>query len=272
MIHVILHYYNSKERHVSPYGLEDADIATNIKRNEELKYVLLKNIQNKYIDKLHVISNCELPIQDDKIIETRLSEDSRPSGGFILNYVNKNLPGEIVACTNTDVFFDDSIQYINFFKNWDHKAMCLRRWTNTNRTHPHKPFLITKDSPKDLQYGELGSIDTYVFRAPFIFNGDSYLMDFDWGDGGSDYRMMYFMEQEGYEYINPCYLIRHYHHHFSSKTKGWWRKFHHPELYGLTEHPLQNKKFQGKHPGDLDPSLHNNYFDLTNTPNIEYAV
>jgi hypothetical protein len=174
-------------------------------RNVEYIECLKRNNDNRYIKSITVFSedkDIEQLIEFNKINFVRI--DSRPTFRFIIDYINNNIDkNEIVLISNSDIYFDESLQFVKFDKDY---AYCL---TRTNElivdgiiTHKHE----------NVNHGS----DVWILKTPIITDN----ADFYMGIAGCDPIMAYNFLESGYTPINPSFLIKCYHLH-NSKIRTW---------------------------------------------------
>jgi hypothetical protein len=175
-------------------------------RNNEYIDCFKNNDKNKYIKSITILS-------EDKKVQTLIKNtkiklvfiDTRPTFRIIIDYINNNFSiNETIILTNADIYFDDTLQYINFNKEY---AYCLTRW--------HK---YTTDG--EWTHAILGAChDTWILKTPIIIDN----IDFGLGVLGCDSRFSYQTFDAGYLPINPSHLIKCYHLHVSN-LRIWRRE------------------------------------------------
>jgi len=173
-------------------------------RNNEYITCLKNNNQNKHIKSITILS-------EDKNIQTLTNNiykaktiitETRPTFKIIVDYINNNFStGDIIIISNSDIYYNDSLKYVNFDKNY---AYCLTRWH--------------KDKVQDDWFhgGFPASHDTWILKVPIIVNDINFYM----GVLGCDSRFSYQLFKNKYFTINPSYLIKCYHFHIS-QVRTW---------------------------------------------------
>lgn len=149
------------------------------KRYEEILKCIETNKNNKYIDRVVLLEtpDGERPTYNDffKLIET-LSN-----------------PDDINIICNSDIYFDDTIRFVNFIKS--NQVILLSRWEKR-----HNNILILATQMMQ---------DVWIFRnVPKNVNGDIKL-----GIPTCDWRIAYEFKEAGYEVLNFGKIIKGYHLH-----------------------------------------------------------
>ena len=171
----------------------------NAARNQEYIFCIEKNLKNKFIDKVHVFIddiNTELEINSDKLNVIRIEKRNTYSDFF--NYANFNLQGKKVILANTDIFFDETLEFVENFT-FNEVVLSLTRWDyNMN----------TKNS--ELYYVDM-SQDCWMFQTPMNVNGADFLL----GKPGCDNRISFLFHEAGLDVRNPAMQIKTHHVHDS---------------------------------------------------------
>lgn len=175
-------------------------------RNKEYSLCFEKNNDNKFIKSITVLSEdvrVEPIINYSKVKFEKLK--ARPTFRNIIDYVNNNIDdNETVIITNADIYFDNTLQHVNFDKEY---AYCLTRW--------HK---YTEED--DFIYEVIPAChDTWILKTPIIVDD----IDFHMGVLGCDSRLSYQFFESGYLPINPSYKVKCYHMHVSN-IRTWKRE------------------------------------------------
>lgn len=119
MFHIVTSYYRSEYP----------------QRQKELDDCLLKNVENPHIKSIHLLNDQIYPLEflpdHNKIIQVVVEEDHKKRLGFdyAIQYINTNLINEKYILTNSDIYFDDTL---NLIKDYDftNKVMALTRYDN----------------------------------------------------------------------------------------------------------------------------------------------
>ena len=187
MIRLITSYYKDKDT----------------KRQEEIDKCLNNNINNKYINEILLFCECETPIKNKKI---KIIKSQRPTfKDFLFHINNITSPDDINILSNTDIFFDESLDDLIQFP-IEGKVLCLLRW---ERNENGKSQIKIKRA--DCQ-------DSWVFKGKI--NTDKMWLDFHMGKLGCDNRICYEFKQAGYKLENPCFLIQSHHLH-NTQTRNY---------------------------------------------------
>lgn len=178
------------------------------KRNFEYIECLKKNNDNTHIKSITILSedeNIKSLVDYERVNFVKVVE--RPTFKSIINYINYNTnKNETVLITNADIYFDDSLQFIRFDKNY---AYCLTRIEET--VINGQTIYICED--RDYSY------DTWILKTPIIVDD----IDFNMGVFGCDSVIAFRFLEHGYLPINPSLLIKCYHLH-DSEVRTWDKK------------------------------------------------
>lgn len=170
-------------------------------RQEEIDFCLQKNIENSLIDKLIVLidDGSLSPFSSDKI--TVINLDKRPTYKKWIDLTKElRLSGISVLC-NSDIYFDDSIEFFDEVLDKSNKFVALSRWEligGTTSLHPNPHW----------------SQDVWAM------NCDNYLstellhqLDFPMGVPRCDNKIAYLFGIYGWEVFNPCNQLKSFHVH-----------------------------------------------------------
>lgn len=193
MIHLLINYYktNSSER------------------NSEIDYCMNNNYYNCFIDKLHIFSNINMSNFDDPLHKISFILNDRPTYKMYFDYATHNIPeNDIIILSNTDIYFDDTIQLCQNIKSSD--VYALTRYDSCGNGN------VIKDDGTIQIYGNSKcSQDTWIYRN-YISNLDKMNINFTMGLLGCDNRIAYELFNAGYNIINPSLSIKCYHKHESN--------------------------------------------------------
>ena len=134
--------------------------------------------------------------------------------------ITRQNPNDINIISNTDIFFDSSINEVKKISN--NEAWALTRWNylGDNRAE----FFNRHDSQ-----------DVWIFRGGARKDLDG---NYPMGKPGCDNRLAFELKRAGYLVRNPSLSIRCFHYHISEvRTFDWNDKVAEPYLY-LTPHTL----------------------------------
>lgn len=169
-------------------------------RQRELELCMLMNIDNELIDRIYVF--LEGKKEDFKVLhhpKVEIIESRRPTYTMFFEQANSvGTEEDIKILSNTDIFFDDSLELIDRV-NMNSKCLALSRW------HYH-------ENGKMKLHNEKFSQDVWIFKGnikPIKFS------DFHMGIRGCDNRIAYEIHQAGYVIENPSKSIKTIHYHLS---------------------------------------------------------
>jgi len=158
-------------------------------RNNELRVCLQKNINNPLIDKIYLLSEESIFINNKKII--KVPANKRPTYSDFFNYINSIvLSSDISIISNSDIYFDSTLSLLTPFS--DNTCYALCRWDG------------------DTFYNHSDSQDAWIFKGKIKDIKD---LDFGLGIAGCDNAIAYKIEQAGYNILNPSKSIRAIHLH-----------------------------------------------------------
>tara|TARA_Y100000389_G_scaffold179009_1_gene192661 strand:- start:777 stop:2489 length:1713 start_codon:yes stop_codon:yes gene_type:complete len=178
-------------------------------RQNEIRKTLLYNCNNNLIDNIYLLneriySDEELGVKSDKIKQIVI--DKRMTYQDIFTFVeNNNIDGYIII-SNSDIFFDKSINNIQkcqVIK--DKKVYCLNRFNFDSKN------LSTLDL--DLS-GRPDCQDVWIYHSKFnniLFNKD--IFDIELGTPGCDNKIIYLFKLLGFNCYNEPEIIKSYHFH-----------------------------------------------------------
>jgi hypothetical protein len=169
--------------------------ASSSKRQEELDKCLRRNVDNPYITRVYLLSECEAPFTHPKL-------EVLPTGGRItmrtaVEFANLNA-GELNIVCNSDIYMDNTIGMAQDVS-MQGRVMCLSRW-------------------EELPGGQLRhysyeySQDTWVWAGQLNLTGGEY----QFGLLGCDNKFAYDVHTSGYEVFNPSRHIKTIHVHLSN--------------------------------------------------------
>ena len=166
-------------------------------RKNELLTCLTNNISNTAISKLIVFNEGDsiAHLAPSKIEEVLI--DKRPTYQDFINYINSNSnPDDIHIIANTDIYFDKNIEVLKHI-NLKDTCLALSRWD-------------TADTIKPKLYNHNDSQDVWIFKGPIK---QQLKADFPLGVPRCDNRLMYQLQEAGYNVLNPAFSIKAFHIH-----------------------------------------------------------
>ena len=150
----------------------------NEERREEIKKCLLKNNENKYIEKIYLLNDkiydLDMIVCSNKIEQIIISNENNYKLKFsdAIKFINENLTGNICILSNSDIYFDETLSKIN---NMDNKCYALLRYDEVNDT---KEIFTRHGLPRN------DSQDSWIFKSPIQLDLNE--IDFSFGTLGSD--------------------------------------------------------------------------------------
>lgn len=178
-------------------------------RQEEIEYCLLKNVNNPFVHKIHLLNEKiyttkELGLKSDKIFQ--LNVGKRLTYKDIFDYVDEfKIKGYIIFC-NSDIFMDGSLKNL-YTSSLSYKKSfyCLLR------------FEYQKDQRlKDCKiFGPRGdSQDCWIYHSDYnISPKQRNMFNFNFGKPGCDQKLIYCFHILGYDVYNEPYAVKTYHYH-----------------------------------------------------------
>lgn len=169
-------------------------------RKSELIYCLEQNALNSQIDKIFVLlESGEPPIQNSKI--NYIPCNGKPTFKMFFDLINQvSSEQDVNVISNSDIFFDDSIVFVNNIR-WKQDCYALSRWE------------INPDGSKGEQIQTRGdSQDVWVIKGTLRDFG---YCDFYLARLGCDNRIAWEFKEAGYEVTNPSKHIYAWHNHAS---------------------------------------------------------
>jgi hypothetical protein len=189
MFHIVTSYYRSEHP----------------QRQKEIDDCLLKNVENPYIQSIHLLNDQIYPLEflsdQRKIVQKVVDDDHKKRLGFdyAIQYINENLMNERYILTNSDIYFDDTLKLIQDY-NFTNTVMALSRYDNGH--------LCNRGD----------SQDCWIGVAPLQV--DLSLCSFKFGIGRCDNRIAWVIHHAGYHLFNPSKTI-HIHHLHQSNIRNY---------------------------------------------------
>jgi hypothetical protein len=182
----------------------------NQQRDNEFKTCINENIKNLHIKKIYVFISDEsiLDIQSDKIEIVKI--DKRPSYLFLFDFCNQNLKDEICIISNTDIFFDDTLKYLQ--TDLTNQFISLTRWDIVPYQGSWGMQFYDHSWRGIYTTGQL-SQDCWAFKSPILLDNRC---DFIMGKPGCDNRIVQILHENGYNVKNPSKQIITKHLHVSN--------------------------------------------------------
>ena len=130
---------------------------------------------------------------------------------FLFEFCNQNLLNETCVISNTDVFFDETLDNINII-DMSNNFLALTRWDLFVNNGQWSMGFYDNIWRGDITTGQL-SQDSWIFKSPIKVNDDS---DFLMGKPGCDNRIVQIYHDLGYNVKNPSKQIITKHLHLSN--------------------------------------------------------
>lgn len=172
----------------------------NTQRNEEYIFTLKKNIENVYITDIYVFIDdisLTLDLKHDKLHIIYI--DNRYTFYDFFIFSKENFLSEKVILANSDIFFDDTLEYIENF-DLSGKIVTLTRYEYNTTTAES----VYSDSDC--------SQDVWVFCGGMVIEDSNFLL----GTLGCDNRIAYLANEQEILIRNPSLTIKSYHVHESN--------------------------------------------------------
>jgi len=178
------------------------------KRQNEYTYCLKKNLEYKYINKIHILiendddiqelKNENIDINNNKLILFKINK--RMHYNDALSYANKYLLNKIVCILHSDIFLTDGFAKINI-NNLDNKLYALSRTNNYNGKNTGRGIRIHNINNKKY----CGTFDGWIVKTPIqkdIIDN----LDQQQNVWGSENRLIYIFKKYNYNVITPNIL------------------------------------------------------------------
>jgi len=173
---------------------------TNPDRQAEIDFCLSANLQNRFIDQLHLLTEEEMDLAafpaQGKIVQTVIGE--RLTFEHVFRYANSLNGNNVWIASNADIYFDETVQYL-YDASLDKFVFALTR-------HDVQKEGTIRPVHEDFAHG---CQDAWVFKAPV--NTGQMFAKFNMGVSGCDGRIAYEFIKAGYKVINPSLRIIAYH-------------------------------------------------------------
>jgi hypothetical protein len=177
----------------------------NLERQKEINECLINNTKNNLIKKIFLFNDkyYDLDFINDnnkKIIQVILEPVllGRYSFKQLIFFSNIYLDNEVCILANSDIFFDNSLNYLLNY-NFKNKFMVLTRY---------------EFDTKNMHIGGKSSQDTWIYNSPYTGNLDE--LDFCFGIPGCDNSFTYLIYKNNYIIYNPSLTIKSWHIHKSN--------------------------------------------------------
>jgi hypothetical protein len=179
-------------------------------RNQEFRFCLTKNADNVNIDEIYLFyENYEINYNEFEDIKNHKKIKIIPIGErmtykIAIEYARENFKDDICIISNTDIYFDKSLNKLNNI-DLDNKIICLTAFWKKN----------------SLRDTHGGTQDAWIFRNPL----KEFFCDIKLGIGHCECFFHQEAKDAGLQLSNPCYDIKAIHYHndpdiYAGKTRN----------------------------------------------------
>lgn len=173
-----------------------------VKRFDELKYCLDKNLQNESISEIVVFtedSPDEMSRYSDNI--KIVSTPTRPTYHDMMKHANEYYSGDIIMIANSDIYFDETLCELNKM-DMTGKFFSLTRWCVHSNNHAYLPHVRNSSHPIDdiehedmisLRWWNASMIEKHIYECDFDKYRERWMSQHD--DIEQTYDMQYFDRQ-----------------------------------------------------------------------------
>lgn len=195
-------------------------------------FCLKKNIENQYIDHIHIF--CEnksaasldpIIISNNKVSTSNI--DTRLTYTYWIEFANEHYAKDIKVLINSDIFFDDTIKILLNKEYNKHVLYSITRkdLDKNNNIIPSNDFYDDTSHPTNPLYSQ----DCWIYRDQ-LKTHKNYLFNYELGKGNCDRLFKKYLEKEKISFINLHTEINAIHvDHRTTKTR---------ESYSLSDIPL----------------------------------
>jgi len=171
----------------------------------EIDECILRNLDNRFISDVIVFTTVDLPFcLKSRTKNIKLQNRFRFLDAF--HYANKYLKGKKILLSNSDIFFDDSLYWLNFIDFRNLFILLTRRDYLKGKIIEKRVVIGEKDSHLTLP---TLCHDSWVFQSPLPdFKSDFYL-----GATGCEHSLVCHALKAGMQVINVYDFIYSYHIH-----------------------------------------------------------
>ena len=173
-------------------------------RNDELRQCLNKNLENDFVEKIHLYVDDDeafdyvKTLNNDKI--TVISVGTKPLYSDLFSYALDNLQNKICMITNSDIYIHELDEHLVHGLNANHDVV----FALTRYEHDLSCPLISHPC---------GSHDCFIFKSPLNFHDrieNIKHVQHHWGAEGI---ILYELAQNNIKLLNPCFQIKIVHLH-----------------------------------------------------------
>ena len=179
--------------------------SSNKDRQKEIDECILKNIDNPMITNIYLLNdkiyNSRI-LKNDKIKQFNIIKENKLLFKDAIEFINSYCHNENVILSNTDIYFDETLELLEDF-NLNNKVLCLLRHD------------VNIDGKIDIfrHFGEprWDSQDSWIFKSPLKIDINE--LNFSFGTLGCDNMFASKLYEQDYQLYNPSYSIKIYHLH-----------------------------------------------------------
>ena len=181
-------------------------LTNNLQRQNEINQCLINNNNNPLIKNIFLINDKKYDLDfisnTDKIKQFNIIDHNKLKFKDAIEFINSYCYNEIIILSNTDIYFDNSLNLLNNFSLYN-KVLCLLRH-NVDINNNIDIFRHFNEPRSDSQ-------DSWIFKSPLKINTND--LDFSFGTLGCDNMFASILYDHKYELLNPSYDIIIYHLH-----------------------------------------------------------
>jgi hypothetical protein len=188
-------------------------IPNNVLRENEINKCLKKNSENPFIEKIYLLNDkiYNLPFHSKKIEQIIINNSNNYKLRFddSINFINNNeyCKGKFCILSNSDIYFDKTLEYVNNSTISNNVFGLLRYDENSENSE------LCELYSKDGKHRD-NSQDCWIFKSPLKV--DVSLFNFEFGTLGCDNVFANIIYNSGIYISNPCYSIKSIHVHSSN--------------------------------------------------------
>jgi GDP-L-fucose synthase len=196
------------------FKVKNDDPKYTIDRQKEIDYCLIKNCENKYIDKIHLFIEENANIDFINKYKTKIVVihiNKRITFKDVFQYYNDNLSESICILLNSDIYLDDSIQIVKHV-NFNKLFISLNRYEiNNDKCNLLNGLEINEAVRKNCStylkpyQPSIWSQDGWIWKHKHLNFDIKY--DFLLGSTGCDNYISYLLNEDNYIVCNPSSLI-----------------------------------------------------------------
>jgi hypothetical protein len=202
------------------YKVKNVDINYQLKRQREIDYCLIKNCENEFVDKIHLLVETEYNLdfipQHIRYKITQINIDARLSYSDAIKYYNIFIPNNYCVLLNSDIYVNNTIQMVKHidFKNFK-LFIALNRYEQNNFENTNEAITLNGLLEDAKLLNKVPYLDSY---QESIWGQDGWIwysdkMDipqesnFHLGTNGCDNHIAYLFKNIGYTVINLSKFI-----------------------------------------------------------------